>query len=71
MTDLEFGLTLTVIGMGGTLIILYLVSLTISAANKFIPMWENRKAKVSTEKLTAAIADKILPEGDKKREAAK
>ncbi len=71
MTDLEFGLTLTVVGMGGTMIILYLVSLTISAANRFFPWWERRKANVSTGDLTAALAEKILPEGDKKRGAAK
>ena len=66
MTDLEFGMTLTAGGMGGTLIILYVVSLTISAANKFFPFWEKRKERLSPEVLTG----KILPEG-KEREAAK
>ena len=51
MTDLEFGLTLTAGGMGGTLIILYVVSLTISAANKFFPFWEKRRAKLSPRSL--------------------
>jgi hypothetical protein len=71
LTDLEFGLILTVVGMGGTMIILYLVSLTISAANKFFPYWEKRKLRVSAGNIPAALADKVFPEGDKKRETAK
>jgi hypothetical protein len=71
VTDWEFGLILTVFGMGGTMIILYLVSLTISAANKLFPMWENRKSAVSKGAAGAAAAKAVLPEGDKKREMAK
>ena len=37
MTNLEFGLTLTVVGMGGTLVILFLITLVIDALNKFFP----------------------------------
>ncbi len=37
MTNLEFGLTLTVVGMGGTLVILYLITLVMSALIKFLP----------------------------------
>ena len=43
MEDLEFGLILTVVGMGGTLIILYLISLVANALNKIIPYREERK----------------------------
>jgi hypothetical protein len=35
--NLEFGLTMTAVGMGGTLIILYLISLVVNALNKIIP----------------------------------
>ncbi len=45
LTNFEFGLTLTVVGMGGTLIILYLISLTVSILNKIFPYWERRKAR--------------------------
>jgi hypothetical protein len=43
MEDLEFGLTLTVVGMGGTLIILYLISLVVNALNRIIPYREEGK----------------------------
>ncbi len=43
MEDLEFGLTMTVVGMGGTLIILYLISLVVNVLNKIIPYREEEK----------------------------
>ena len=35
MEHMDFGLTLTVLGMGGTLIILFLISLVVDALNKY------------------------------------
>ena len=43
MTNLEFGLTLTVIGMGGTLVILFLISLMVDVLNKYLPRREGKK----------------------------
>jgi hypothetical protein len=43
LTTLEFGLTLTVIGMGGTLVILFLISLVVDVFNKFLPHREGKK----------------------------
>ncbi len=43
MTNLEFGLSLTVIGMGGTLVILFLISLVMNALNKLFPYRESKK----------------------------
>lgn len=43
MTNLDFGLTLTVIGMGGTLIILFLISLLVDVLNKCLPHRESKK----------------------------
>lgn len=43
MTNLEFGLTLTVVGMGGTLVILFLISLVVNALNKCFPHREKKK----------------------------
>ena len=40
MENLQFGLTMTAVGMGGTLIILYLISLVVNALNKIIPYRE-------------------------------
>jgi Na+-transporting methylmalonyl-CoA/oxaloacetate decarboxylase gamma subunit len=37
VTSLEFGLTLTVVGMGGTLIILFLITLVMDALIKLFP----------------------------------
>jgi len=37
VTNLEFGLTLTVVGMGGTLVILIMITLVMDALNKFFP----------------------------------
>jgi acetyl/propionyl-CoA carboxylase alpha subunit len=43
LTTLEFGLTMTVIGMGGTLVILFLISLVVDVLNKFLPHREGKK----------------------------
>ena len=40
MENLQFGLTMTAVGMGGTLIILYLISLVVNVLNKIIPYRE-------------------------------
>ncbi len=37
MQNLEFGLTLTVLGMGGTLVILFLIGLVVDGMNKILP----------------------------------
>ena len=36
MKNLEFGLTLTVLGMGGTLLILYLIGLAVEGLKKIL-----------------------------------
>jgi len=36
MKNLEFGLTLTVLGMGGTMIILFLIGLVVDMLNKIL-----------------------------------
>jgi hypothetical protein len=43
MTNLEYGLTLTVIGMGGTLLILFLISLVVDILNKYFPYRESKQ----------------------------
>ena len=43
MTNLEFGLTLTVIGMGGTLVILFLISLLVDILTKVLPFRGGKK----------------------------
>ncbi|MBP1714727.1 MAG: hypothetical protein H6Q42_2930 [Deltaproteobacteria bacterium] len=43
MSNLEFGLTLTVFGMGGTLLILLLISLVMDLLNKCFPFREEMK----------------------------
>ena len=43
MTTLGFGLTLTVIGMGGTLVILFLISLVVDVLNRVLPHPESKK----------------------------
>ena len=43
MENLNFGLTMTVLGMGGTLAILFLISLVISVLNKFMIRGDRRK----------------------------
>ncbi len=35
MENMDFGLTLTVLGMGGTLLILFLISLVVDGLNKY------------------------------------
>ena len=36
MENMDFGLTLTVLGMGGTLVILFLISLVVDGLNKYL-----------------------------------
>lgn len=43
MTDLAFGLTMTVIGMGVTLLTLYLLTLVIRLLNRLYPFKEEKK----------------------------
>jgi len=43
MSNWEFGLTLTVFGMGGTLVILFLISLVMDLLNKCLPYREETK----------------------------
>jgi Na+-transporting methylmalonyl-CoA/oxaloacetate decarboxylase gamma subunit len=43
MQNLEFGLTLTVLGMGGTLVILYLIGLVIDGMNKILLRGEKKE----------------------------
>jgi Na+-transporting methylmalonyl-CoA/oxaloacetate decarboxylase gamma subunit len=43
MTNFEFGLTMTVLGMGGTLVILFLISLVIDGLNRVLPYRETKK----------------------------
>ncbi len=40
MSNLEFGLTMTVVGMGGTLLILFLISLFIDLLIHVLPHFE-------------------------------
>ncbi|HXZ35683.1 MAG TPA: OadG family protein [Thermodesulfobacteriota bacterium] len=42
MQNLEFGLTLTVLGMGGTLVILFLIGLVVDGMNRIL-LWGERK----------------------------
>jgi len=44
MTNLAFGLTMTIIGMGVTLITLYLLTLVIRLLNKLYPFREEKKS---------------------------
>lgn len=43
MSTWDFGLTLTVFGMGGTLVILLLISLVMDLLNKCLPFREEPK----------------------------
>ncbi len=43
MQNLEFGLTLTVLGMGGTLVILVLIGLVVDGMNKILQRGEQKK----------------------------
>ena len=48
MNDLSFGLTMTVAGMGVTLITLYLLTLIVRLLNKLFPFKEEEPAKAKT-----------------------
>lgn len=43
MQNMDFGLTLTVLGMGGTLIILFLISLIVSGLNKYLILGDRKR----------------------------
>jgi Na+-transporting methylmalonyl-CoA/oxaloacetate decarboxylase gamma subunit len=43
MKNMEFGLTMTVLGMGGTLIILFLISLAVDGMNKILRRGEKKE----------------------------
>jgi Na+-transporting methylmalonyl-CoA/oxaloacetate decarboxylase gamma subunit len=43
MPNLEFGLTMTVLGMGGTLIILFLIGLLVDGLNKILLRSEKKE----------------------------
>jgi len=43
MQNLEFGLTMTVLGMGGTLIILFLIGLVVDGLNKILSPGEKKE----------------------------
>lgn len=43
MDNLEFGLTMTVFGMGGTLVILFLLSLVMDLLHKILPEKEEKQ----------------------------
>ncbi len=46
MQNLEFGLTLTVLGMGGTMLILYLIGLAVDGLKKiFVQVEKKGEAK--------------------------
>ncbi len=47
MSNFEFGLSLTVFGMGGTLVILLLISLVVDVLNKCLPFRDEARKKVS------------------------
>jgi Na+-transporting methylmalonyl-CoA/oxaloacetate decarboxylase gamma subunit len=43
MQNLEFGLTLTVLGMGGTLVILFLIGLIVDGMNKILMRGQKKR----------------------------
>jgi Na+-transporting methylmalonyl-CoA/oxaloacetate decarboxylase gamma subunit len=43
MQNLEFGLTMTVLGMGGTLLILYLIGLVVEGLKKVLIQREKKE----------------------------
>ena len=43
MQNMEFGLTLTILGMGGTLVILFLIGLVVDAMNKIFLRGQKKK----------------------------
>lgn len=48
MENLDFGITLTILGMGGTLIILFLISLVVQGLNKYL-IHSDRKREARKE----------------------
>lgn len=40
---MDFGITLTVLGMGGTLVILFLISLIVSGLNKYLILGDRKR----------------------------
>jgi sodium pump decarboxylase gamma subunit len=48
MSDMTFGLTMTVAGMGITFITLYLLTLVIRLLNKFFPFKKKEEGKPKT-----------------------
>ncbi|MBI2329200.1 MAG: OadG family protein [Chloroflexi bacterium] len=47
MKDLTFGLTMTLLGMGGTLLILYILTLVIHLLNRLFPFKEEKEESKS------------------------
>ncbi len=43
MQNMEFGLTLTILGMGGTLVILFLIGLVVDGMNKIFLRGQKKK----------------------------
>ncbi len=43
MQNMDFGLTMTFLGMGGTLVILFLISLIVSGLNKYLMMGDRKR----------------------------
>jgi Na+-transporting methylmalonyl-CoA/oxaloacetate decarboxylase gamma subunit len=43
MTNFDFGLTLTVLGMGGTITILFLISLIVDGLNRMLLQLDKKK----------------------------
>ncbi len=54
MSDLEFGITLTIVGMGGTLLTLWLLSLATVLLKKIFLVWRLREKErlIAKEELT-------------------
>jgi Na+-transporting methylmalonyl-CoA/oxaloacetate decarboxylase gamma subunit len=48
MNNLDFGVTMTVLGMGGTLLILFLISLIVEGVNKYL-IHSSKKAEARKE----------------------
>ncbi len=47
MSDLAFGLTMTLLGMGGTLLTLYILALVIRLLNRLFPFKEEKEESKS------------------------
>ncbi|MBI4495489.1 MAG: OadG family protein [Deltaproteobacteria bacterium] len=43
MTDFEFGITMTLVGMGSTLLILFLISIVVQLLGKCLPVPKGKK----------------------------